>query len=139
MPSSSRERNDDAEAPAEAAIVLIVDDEVAIAEALADVITDAGYRVLVAEHGEAALTLVREYQPTLIITDLMMPRLNGAGLIRAVRAEALADDHPPPIIILMTAAGSSAIRDIVADAVLVKPFDLDEIDHLLDRFLGQPH
>jgi two-component system, OmpR family, response regulator VicR len=84
-------------------LVLIVEDEEPIAQALAYVVVDAGYRTLIATDGKAALALELTHRPALIITDLMMPRMNGRDLIAALRAT---DDHATPPVVLMTAAGA---------------------------------
>lgn len=120
-------------------LVLIVEDESPIAEALALIIEDAGYTVITAIHGREALALARAYHPELVFTDLMMPQLNGAELIAALRADAEAASETPPPIVLMTAAGAAHTRGARADAVLRKPFDITEIEALLQRFLDPPH
>lgn len=119
-------------------LVLIAEDEEPIAEAIALIVEDAGYTPLVAAHGKQALELVRSHRPALVITDLMMPHLDGAELIAAIRAAAQQDGHAPPPIILMTAAGMKRAYGADADAVLRKPFELDELEALLFRFLGPP-
>ena len=118
--------------------MLVVDDEAPIALALAEVIEEAGYQVILAYHGQEALELVHHYQPALIITDLMMPQVNGRELIAALRAEEIIPQRTPPAIILMTAAGQAHTRDVGADAVLLKPFELEEVETLLHRFLSHP-
>lgn len=117
-------------------LVLVVEDEEPIAEALALLVLDAGYTPLIASHGRQALELARKRLPALVITDLMMPYLDGAGLITALRADAANAERQAPPIILMTAAGLQRVREVGADAVLSKPFDLDEVEALLARFLG---
>jgi DNA-binding response OmpR family regulator len=116
--------------------VLIVDDEAQIADTLAFIVEDAGYTALVASHGAAALELARQRPPALVITDLMMPHLNGARLIAELRADAGVGGQAPPAIVLMTAAGTRQARESGADAILLKPFDLLEVEALLLRFLG---
>jgi CheY-like chemotaxis protein len=119
-------------------LVLIAEDEEPVAEALALMVADAGYTPLIAVQGKRALELARERRPALIITDLMMPFLNGAQLIEAIRADAALDNHRPPPMILMTAAGLRRALEANADALLKKPFDVSELEELLHRFLGPP-
>lgn len=125
-------------APSQSTLVLIAEDEEPIAEAIALIVEDAGYTSLVAAHGKQALELARQRRPALVITDLMMPLLDGAELIAALRADAALDGHRPPPIILMTAAGLKRAYEADADAVLRKPFELDELEDLLFRYLGRP-
>ena len=70
--------------------VLVVDDDAPIAEVVAEMIAFMGHRVHVAANGRHALELARAIRPALVVTDLMMPDLDGAGLIVALRAEAAA-------------------------------------------------
>ena len=98
----------------------------------------AGYTPRVATHGQQGRELLREVWPDLLLTDLMMPHLDGAGLIRALRAEAEARGLPAPPVILMTASGLAVAQAAGADAILRKPFTMDELVALLRRFLAPP-
>ena len=118
-------------------LVLIVEDEMPIAEALSEIVAEAGYRVLVASNGRAGLDLARAERPSLIITDLMMPYLDGAGMIAALRSEDPGENATPIPIVVMTAAGRGFAERVPYDALLPKPFDIFEVEHLLDRFLSR--
>ena len=61
------------------AVILVVDDEIGIANLLADVLSDEGHRVLVAVNGRDALKRAEEERPDLVITDYMMPVMDGAN------------------------------------------------------------
>ncbi len=117
-------------------IVLIAEDEAMIADVVATVVEDAGYTPVIARHGQEALAMAHTQDPALVITDLMMPRLTGAELIEALRAEAAATKTAPIPVILMTAANAGVARTVGADVVLPKPFDLDQLEALLHRFLS---
>ena len=117
-------------------LVLIVDDEAPIAEAIALMVEDAGYTPLTAFRGHAALELARQHHPQLIITDMMMPQLDGAHLIAILRAEAEAEQRPMPPIVAMTAGGLQHALEAGADAVMPKPFTIDDVESILDRFLS---
>lgn len=114
-------------------VVLIAEDEEPIADALAYLVQSAGYRAVVAVHGAAALELAQAHRPDLIITDLMMPQMGGEELIRALR-QTWPGTAPP--IVLMTAAGRRYAEAAGADAVLLKPFEIEEVEALLQRFLS---
>jgi len=116
-------------------VVLIAEDERAIANIVRVVVEDAGYRPVLAAHGRQALDMARAEHPALVITDLMMPHLTGAELIAALRADAATDGCVRAPVILMTAVNPSQARSAGADAVLYKPFDLDALEALLRRFL----
>lgn len=117
-------------------VVLIAEDEEPIAEALAMIVEEAGYTPLLAAHGVEALELARTRHPSLLITDLMMPYLDGAQLIAALEDDARRDGHLRIPVILTTAAGGKRLENMQADALLKKPFDVEEVERLLRRFLG---
>jgi CheY-like chemotaxis protein len=128
---------DQAREPA-AAVVLIAEDEEPIAAAIASVVEDAGYEPVLATNGQEALASARERHPALVLTDMMMPRMDGLQLIAALRTDAATDGHSVPPIILMTAAGPQRAREAGVDAILWKPFDITQLEQLLDRFLAPP-
>src|SRR5690606_9580668 len=67
--------------------VLVVDDELGILEALADLLREEGYRVLTAVHGREALERMAELRPDLVLTDWMMPVLDGPALVERIRTD----------------------------------------------------
>jgi CheY-like chemotaxis protein len=88
--------------------VLIVEDEFAIAELLAMALTDSGYRVVLAANGRQALErLSEEPPPDLVISDFMMPVLDGAGFIQAMREIEPQCDIP---CIIMSSIPEDAVR-----------------------------
>jgi two-component system response regulator VicR len=105
--------------------ILIVDDEPAIVDMLAYNLKRAHYQVIVARDGEEALHLARREQPDLIILDLMLPRLDGLEVCRAIRRER---DVP---IIMLTARDAEVDRvvglELGADDYVVKPFSVREL------------
>ncbi len=113
--------------------ILIADDEEQIRELLAEVLTDVGYRVRVANDGESALAAVQEHTPALILLDNMMPGLTGLDVVRSLRAQGL--DRLP---IIMMSAATSAKRVIQAGATdfLSKPFVLDDVLDCIERYVG---
>lgn len=118
-----------------APLVLIVEDEQPIAEALRDIVEDRGYRTITGRDGREGLDLAQKRRPDVIITDYMMPRLDGLAFIRAVREDAARAGHPPPLIILTSAIDNVPVTASSApDDVLPKPFDLDYLEHLLDQY-----
>ncbi len=107
--------------------VLVVDDHLPSAEALAEALTDAGYTTVTAGDGRAALTLLGNDMPDVIVTDLRMDGLDGMGLMR--EAHALDPDLP---VILVTAFASidRAIEATRAGAFsfLTKPIRFSELE-----------
>lgn len=116
-------------------VVLIAEDEEPIALAIAYIVEDLGFTPTVATHGKQALDMAMTQRPALIITDLMMPQMTGAELIRAVRDHASKQKYHAPPIILMSAAGRQYVDSAGADAYLPKPFDVSQVEELLDQYL----
>lgn len=102
--------------------ILIVDDEPNMRFLVRVTLERAGHVVLEAHHGAAALELVGEAPPDLVITDLMMPVMGGRALIDRLRSNPATASIP---IIVLSANGSLQVGD--ADRALNKPFDLDEL------------
>ena len=117
--------------------MLIVDDERAIAEVLATIVEFVGYPTVIASNGKEALELVRQQWPAVVISDVLMPIMDGCSLVDALRADAAEWDIPLPALVLMTAASMRAAREAQVDAVVAKPFDITVIESLLQRFLPQ--
>ena len=106
--------------------ILIIEDEVAMRTALADLLTTEGYRVLSAVDGESGLQRALDEKPDLILLDIMMPKLDGFALCAELRRLA----NPVPVLML-TAKGQVEDRvaglDAGADDYLVKPFSTEEL------------
>ncbi len=118
--------------------VLVVDDEVLVAWALRSILEEAGYRVTVAHDGEQALALQARDPVDVLLTDLQMPRLDGRGLIRALRA-----GHPMVPVIVMTgtpdASGLAELRGELAAAtvVMTKPIGPRPVLNAIRDLLGK--
>jgi two-component system phosphate regulon response regulator PhoB len=114
------------------ATILIVDDEEPVRELVALLLKDHGYHTLQAIHGAQALDLMTKEHPDLVISDIMMPILNGAELCRRLKAKP--DTRAIPVI-LMSSAGRTSADHTGSDAFLAKPFDLAELEALVRRWL----
>ncbi|MES2620890.1 MAG: response regulator transcription factor [Bacteroidota bacterium] len=106
--------------------ILVIDDEHKTANALKDGLEGNGYQVAVAYDGPSALALVSENDYQLVISDIIMPGMNGVDLCRKIRAI-----KPATLLLLLTALNSK--DDVVdgfeagADDYLTKPFDFREL------------
>lgn len=113
--------------------VLIVDDEPQVAESLREFLDAWGYEIAVESNGFAGLQRVEKFQPSVIITDVLMPQMDGFGLLREVRAR-----YPETAVILLTGRGSvemavRAIREEGAYHYFEKPFDYDALRLVVER------
>ena len=105
--------------------ILIVDDDVNICELLRLYLTKENYDTLVCNDGETALKTTLEQKPDLVLLDIMLPKLDGWQVCRAIRKEA---DVP---IIMITAKGETFDKilglELGADDYITKPFDTKEV------------
>ena len=118
--------------------ILVVDDDPGTRLAISDYLEMSGYAVITAADGQQALAMVESHHPHLMVTDIVMPRMNGYQLVRSVR------QHPSfrllPVIFL-TERNKTEERiqgyQSGADLYLPKPFELQElgaaIRNLLER------
>jgi CheY-like chemotaxis protein len=114
--------------------ILIVDDEFGLAEMLRDMLSDSGYEVALAINGRLALEILAEGKVDLVLTDLMMPVMDGGELATAMRSD---DQHRDTPIIMMTSL-PTALRQVdgLFDAVLRKPFTPDLLLETMGRCLA---
>jgi response regulator RpfG family c-di-GMP phosphodiesterase len=121
-------------AAADAARILVVDDERVIREILAEFLALEGFAVQTVEDGEKALDELRLRPYDLLITDLKMPRLSGLQLLERIEAERLG-----VLTVLMTGFGTveTAIEAMKKGAYdyLLKPFKVEEVIHVVERAL----
>jgi DNA-binding response OmpR family regulator len=118
-------------------LVLIVDDELLIREALSDFLTTCGYETLTAAAGEDALELYDTRNVAAIVTDIHMGGMDGCVLISAVRGRG----ESVPIIAM---SGGRLGEDVLcvatrlgADATLAKPFRPRALEGLLEKLLDR--
>jgi DNA-binding NtrC family response regulator len=116
--------------PSQPERVLIVEDDAPTRAGLAELVRTWGFMTEAASNGEDALKLVTTFRPAIVITDMVMPRMNGLELLRALKDEELK-------IIMLTAQGSvetavEAVKDGAED-YLTKPVDMQKLKLLLER------
>ena len=118
------------------ATVLVVDDEFGIGELLDGILSDEGHHVVVAGNGRQALERLADTKVDVILSDLMMPVLDGAALLQAVRADGRLDHIP---FILMCALPEDSISDRISgyEAFLRKPFRIAAVVETIDRVLEE--
>jgi DNA-binding NtrC family response regulator len=116
--------------------LLIVEDEAPLREAIAEQLTDRGYRVEQAESGETAVAKLADFAFDIIITDLRLPGIDGSAVVEAAVAR-----YPHIIAIVVTGYGTvkDAVEAIKRGAwdFVNKPFQIDDLLHVLDSALEQ--
>jgi CheY-like chemotaxis protein len=110
--------------------ILVVDDEPDQRFLLRRIFERAGHEVTDAPDGAAALRMARESPPDLVVTDMMMPVMDGAELIRCLRGGATA--HIP----ILAASGDAHLAG-AADAIVPKPYDWHHLLAVADALLKE--
>jgi CheY-like chemotaxis protein len=118
------------------ALILVADDDPAICALLGEFLQSLGYRVHTVASGREALDCARRLQPTLVITDLSMPEMDGEDLAEALQREP--DTAHIPVVLMSAWRGQldKVARRAAADAYLPKPFDLDTVERLVIALVG---
>jgi DNA-binding response OmpR family regulator len=110
--------------------IVIIDDEVAVAETLAEAVRGQGHTVDVGRSGSEGLALVAEGRPDAVFLDLVMPGLSGVDLLRAIRHR----NPELPIVVVTGRAGSQELDEVrrlgVTD-IVEKPWALKHVDEAL--------
>lgn len=105
--------------------ILVVDDESQITRVLRRALSSQGFEVQVAEDGQEALSIIQQWKPNLVLTDLSMPGMGGLELCRRLRRTS----HVP--IIVLSVKGEERMKvealDTGADDYITKPFGMEEL------------
>jgi CheY-like chemotaxis protein len=102
--------------------ILVVEDDVALQCMLTDILEEDGYTVLRAAHGGQALAILSTQLPDLLLTDIMMPEIDGVTLCAAVQANP--QTAQLPIIVMSAGAHAALAYRCHATAFLAKPFPM---------------
>lgn len=113
--------------------VLIVDDEPAISESIAEMVSSWGFLADVATDGAEGLRKAEEFHPSVVITDIYMPEMDGFQLLREIRR-----NHPDVAVILLTGGGTveMAVRAIQEEGAFYyfeKPLDFERLRPVVER------
>jgi CheY-like chemotaxis protein len=114
--------------------ILVVDDEFGIADTLSSILTDEGYRVVVAMNGEQGLARMAEVMPDLVLVDFMMPVMSGPEMVREMRASA--DLRAIPVVMMSAVAEAMVREECEFTAFLRKPFDLEALLKIITSLAG---
>ena len=127
-PAAADDLGDDREAPGTGERILLADDNADMREYIRRLLIAKGYAVETVADGQAALDAARRARPHLIISDVMMPKLDGLGMLAALRGDQ--DLRKLPVILLSARAGEEARiegLDAGADDYVSKPFSAREL------------
>jgi CheY-like chemotaxis protein len=116
--------------------ILVVDDDPSLLALVAEILQDEGYEVATARNGAEALARVAETVPAVVVTDLMMPVMDGHTLVRACRAAPVTAGLP---IVVMSAALPVLLDSLARLGVqeaIYKPFDTDVLVAIVARLVA---
>jgi CheY-like chemotaxis protein len=119
---------------------LVIDDSALVREVIADLLRDFGYTVVTADNGKTGLEAALSEAPDLILTDILMPEMDGLELIRAVRA------NSKNVCIVAMSGGGRVPRDSLfqaaaslgASEILPKPFAGEDLLRVVNQCMGPP-
>lgn len=116
--------------------ILIIEDEVFIRENLLELLEIEGFEAIGAENGIVGVQFAKDYQPDLILCDVMMPELDGYGVLDALRANPVTETIP---FMFLTASADrnnlQKIRELGFNEYILKPFHVDKFLAAIKAFL----
>jgi DNA-binding response OmpR family regulator len=118
--------------------ILVVDDEPAITASLSYCLEQEGYKVISAQDGKEAVQKVMEHTPDLIISDVMMPEVDGHELCRRIR-KYYRTRHIPFLFLSAKSTSESKLQglELGCDDYITKPFELTELITKVRRIIKQ--
>jgi two-component system response regulator YesN len=115
--------------------ILVAEDEAFTALALVDLLENLGHTVKDAADGAAAIRLLDDFEPDVVVTDLMMPVVDGYQLIGHLHSRLVS----PPRVILITGVPETKLpKDLVYDGYLGKPVDHDVLGRMVAELAAPP-
>jgi CheY-like chemotaxis protein len=116
--------------------ILVVEDEDSVAEVLITLLEAEGYNVLAARDGQDALAHLTKKEPDLILTDVMLPKMDGISMCRIIQQSPTYKACKDIPVVLMSADGPFPGQESCKiEAFVAKPFDLDLLLFLIERIM----
>lgn len=116
--------------------ILVIDDDLAMQTVLEIAFREAGYRVILANDGEEGVQKLTTLKPSLVISDIMMPQMDGVEAFQRIKDQLQEDGIP---IFIMTALNRKPwFADLEAEGAVIiqKPFDIDQLLQLVHDMLS---
>jgi len=115
--------------------ILVVDDEESICQSLKAILSDEGHQVMVADSGEAAIKIVEEEMPRLVLLDIWLPGIDGLQTLKTIKSE-----YPDVLVIMMSGHGTieTAVKATKLGAFdfIEKPLSLDKVIIMVNNALN---
>ncbi len=118
--------------------ILMVEDEADIREAVQSSLTSRGYTVIIAVDGEEGLRKVRSEKPDLVLLDIVMPKIDGWQVLKAIRSDADMVTRELPVVMLTANRETSSLiesQSQKATDYLMKPFDIEKLMRFIHRYI----
>jgi CheY-like chemotaxis protein len=119
------------------ATILVVDDEIVLKIMLGKILSLDNHEIVTADNGVSALAFLAENRVDLVITDIMMPEMDGSAFLEILRAEKSGKDLP---VIVLTGTGTmsslDAARQMGVERILSKPISSQELLQAIEETLG---
>ena len=119
--------------------VLVVDDERRILNCAHRLLRNLGYSVILAQNGEEGLQIAKEYKPKLVLSDALMPKMDGREMCRRLKADPKTAGIKLVIMTAFTGAGkykTNILKEHQFDEHLQKPVEFERLKAMLERFFG---
>jgi DNA-binding response OmpR family regulator len=111
-------------------LAVVIEDDLDLAEIFSEALQAAGFQVETINHGETALSRLKEIVPTIVILDLHLPGVDGRQILKAIRA----DDRLTSTRVVIASADAAMAGNLQADLVLLKPISFSQLRDLTSRF-----
>lgn len=118
------------------ATILVIDDNAEMRNVLFDLLSLDGYEVILADDGELGIKRFRTDAPDLVITDILMPKMDGLEVVELLKAES----PETPIIVASGTTDLNLVEEAVhqhANRILKKPFEVDQLLDSVAELLGE--
>lgn len=118
--------------------ILVVEDNDDILLLLKIILESQGYEVETANNGKEALKSIKEDQPQLVLMDIMMPGTSGLQVSRKIKKELNGESIPILLVSAIDRLKDEQFSNSMADDIIYKPFDLDELVSRVDLLTNKP-
>ncbi|HWU97448.1 MAG TPA: response regulator [Oxalicibacterium sp.] len=115
-------------------LILLVDDEVDTTSVLTLLLEHAGYQVLSASNGLEALDIMSEHSPDLIISDCMMPLMDGPSFLKEVRGNPAYE--ATPFLLMSSAPDQHDLKNAKFDSFILKPFQFEKLMAIIEPLIN---
>jgi CheY-like chemotaxis protein len=115
--------------------ILIMDDDLAMQTVLEIALREAGYQVILANDGQEGIEKLQQLKPDLVVSDIMMPQMDGVEAFHAIKEQL--QDNGIPIFIMTALNRKPWFADMEADGAVIiqKPFEVDQFVRLVNDML----